>query len=307
MSSVITSTPQRTRTGDLRLHSATPSFWGIMRGEFFKVRNQRATWIMAILLLGVIVLPYIISVSVPRFGNDINIGAVRYITQRAEALLTVFRAFSGIFLIILTARMIGLEYQLGTIRILLARGVGRVQLLSAKLLTMAIIAVVMLIIGLALNLIFMGFLVLVGTGSLNALTGMPSSFWYDMWLFTLTILLNMGVTILMAATMAVLGRSQVFGLSAGLAFFPADNLIPTFFFIANRITGNDFWLNATAYFLGPNLNVMPTVLIPNVSIALGATPFVQVDFTHTLLVALVYAAIFALASFILTWRRDVKE
>ena len=78
------------------------------------------------------------------------------------------RVFTGFFLLILTARMIGQEYQLGTIRVLLARGVGRLQLLFAKLLTMAIIALILLIVGLALNYLLTLILVAGVTGNLHA-------------------------------------------------------------------------------------------------------------------------------------------
>jgi zinc transporter ZupT len=119
----------------------------------------------------------------------------------------------------------------------------------------------------------------------------------------------MGVTILLAAAVSVLGRSLSFGLTVAVAWFPADNLGTVIMLLANRLTHNDFWLNITGYFLGPNLNVMPTVVIadPKASFALGAPPLVQVDGTHTLLVTLVYALIFAVVAAVLTWRRDVKE
>ena len=50
------------------------------------------------------------------------------------------RVFTSFFLLILTARVVGLEYQLGNIRVLLACGIGRLQLLFAKLLAVVVIA-----------------------------------------------------------------------------------------------------------------------------------------------------------------------
>ncbi len=77
--------------------------------------------------------------------------------------------------------------------------------------------------------------------------------------------------------------------------------------LAHRLTQNDFWSNVTAYFLGPNLNIMPTALTAPIVLQIGITPLVNVDGRHTLLVALVYALIFAVVALVLTWRRDVKE
>jgi ABC-2 type transport system permease protein len=42
--------------------------------------------------------------------------------------------------------------------------------------------------------------------------------------YVLTIATNMGVTILLAAAVSVLGRSLAFGLSAALVWFPVDNI-----------------------------------------------------------------------------------
>jgi len=63
----------------------------------------------------------------------------------------------------------------------------------------------------------------------------------------------------------------------------------------------------TTYFLGPNLNVMPTVLSPRQPFSLGVPPLAEVDGTHTLFVALVYALIFIVVAIVLAWKRDVKE
>jgi len=41
--------------------------------------------------------------------------------------------------------------------------------------------------------------------------------------------------------------------------------------------------------------------------SIGIPPQVDVDATHTLLVTLVYALIFAVTAIVLTWKRDVKE
>jgi len=120
----------------------------------------------------------------------------------------------------------------------------------------------------------------------------------------------MGVTILLAAAVTIVGRSLSFGLSASLGWFTADTLGSFIFLtLAFRITRSDFWLNISAYLLGPNLNVIPTVLIPAQFKAnsLGIPPLVPVDGTHTLLVTLGYAIVFAVTAVVLTWRRDVKE
>ncbi len=311
---VITPTP----TEQIQLHRAKPSFFGTVRGEFFKISRQWTNWIMLVLLLGVIVLPFVIEMTAPNVKTNIQTNPLHFYYNLLSITLSILRVFTGIFLLILTARVVGLEYQLGTIRVLLSRGVGRLQLLFAKLLAVAVIALGLLVLGLLLDYLLTVILVAGVTGNLNAFSALNSAFWSDARIYVLSILLNMGVTILLATTAAVVGRSVTFGLSAALVFFPIDNIATIVMTLAYRITQNDFWLSTTAYFLGPNLNTMAAALTGNRAESIGANPLyfvdqagqahgIQVDGTHTVVVALVYAAIFAITAIILTWKRDVKE
>jgi len=289
------------------MHTSTPSFFGILRGELFKVTRLWSTWIMAVLLLGVIMLPYVITLTVPTAKDSLHNAPLDFFSVRVESNLAVLRVFGGFYLLILTAQVIGLEYQLGTIRILLARGVGRLQLLSAKLLTIVIVALIILVAGLLLNVLLTCGLVYALAGNLNPLNALTSGFWADTRVYILTILISMGATILMATAVSVLGRSLTFGLSAALVWFPVDNIGTVFLLLAYRLAHNDFWLKVSAYLLGPNLNVMPTVLLSSKDFSIGPPPLVKVDSTNTFVVTLVYSLIFAVVAVVLTWRRDVKE
>ena len=310
---VITPTP----TEQIQLHSAKPSFFGVVRGEFFKIARQWTNWIMLVLLLGVIVLPYIVQMTAPHAETNIQTNPLHFYYIRLSIGLSVLRVFTGIFLLILAARTVGLEYQLGTIRVLLSRGVGRLQLLFAKLLAVGVIALGLLVFGLLLDYLLTVILVAELTGNLNSFSALNAVFWSDARIFVLSIMLNMGVTILLATAAAVVGRSVTFGLSAALIFFPIDNIATIVMTLAYRITQNDFWLSSTAYLLGPNLNAMAPALTNGRAESIGAIPLygviagqahgIQVDGTHTVVVALVYAAIFAITAIVLTWKRDVKE
>ena len=313
MSAVITSAPAE----NIKLRKARPSFFGLVRGEFLKVMRQWTTWILLVLLTGVTVLPYIVETVRPRFKADLASASLTVYYDQMSIGLSVLRVFTGFFLLIVTARMIGQEYQLGTIRVLLSRGVGRLQLLFAKLVTMAIIAVILLIVGTLVNLLLTVLLVAGIAGNLNSFSALTSQFWSDSGVYVLYVLLNMGVSILLATAAAVVGRASVFGISAALAFFPLDNFGTVIMLLANRVTNSDFWLSITAYFLGPNLNQMPAALTNNRVFTIGFGPLynagpngthgILVDGTHTLVVAAVYAAIFAAVAIWLTWKRDVKE
>jgi ABC-2 type transport system permease protein len=309
MSTSVTSPSTSAETQFMQGRSLHPSFFGTVRGELFKIRKQWTTWIMLVLLAGIIALPYIVEGSVPRLKNELLTTPLHLFYNLMQTDLSILRIFIGIFLLVLMARVFGQEYQLGTIRILLARGVGRLQLLGAKLLAVIIVALLVLIAGLLLNALLIYIFTLALAGNMNAFNSLTSTFWSDAGTYLLTVLISMGVTILLAMAVSVVGRSLSFGLSASLAWFPIDNFGTIFLILAFRLTNNTFWENVSAYLLGPNLNQMPVALArdPANTTSIGITPLVNVNGTHTLLVALAYAVIFVAVAVVLTWKRDVKE
>jgi len=303
MSAVMTSTT----VGRTSLHTATPGFFGLVRGELFKIGKQWTTWIMLGLLVCVMALPNLVLMTVPSLKTNITAHPLDVLYRVSGIDLPVMRIFLGFFLLILTARVFGLEYQLGTIRILLGRGVGRLQLLSAKLLAVVLVALAVFVGALVYESIWSVILFLSAAGNLNVLSAATSTFWSDTGMFMVTVLISMGATILLAMAVTTIGRSLSFGLSAALSWFAIDNFGVIIMGLAFRLTGNDFWQNVTAYFLGPNLNVMQEVVVGSHPSSVGIPPSVPVDGTHTLVVTLVYSLIFAVVAVVLTWKRDVKE
>ena len=293
------------------LHAATPSFVGIVRGELLKISRQWSTWLLALVVAGFLSLQYLIylllSNTKERFGGRPD--EFRYTIVGIDA--TMLKVFGEALLIVVTARLIGMEYSGGTIRVLLARGVGRVQLLFGKLTAVTLIALALSIIGVVYSFLLKVIVLAVKFGSLDMLTKAPSTFWQDCWVLYLTVLISFGAAILLAAAVAVLGRSLAFGLTAGIVWFPAENFATFFLLVASRLTNNDFWSIASGDLLGPNLNVMAQMVLPPRGAIGGLTlftpPAVPVTGGHTLLVTAVWSVIFLATAVILTWRRDVKE
>ncbi len=104
-----------------------PRFFGIVGGELFKVTRMCSIWISFVLLLGVICLPYLVTATVKAQKTSLQKAPLHFFYNSVSQNLFVLRVFIGFFLIILTACVFGREYQLGTIRVLLARGIGRLQ------------------------------------------------------------------------------------------------------------------------------------------------------------------------------------
>jgi ABC-type transport system involved in multi-copper enzyme maturation permease subunit len=238
--------------------------------------------------------------------------------------LSVLRIFVGVFVLIATALLVGQEYQNGTIRVLLSRGVDRVQLLLAKLLAMSVLALGVLAAGLVVVTLSTLLGIQIAVGSLDSLKVLNGDFWHSMWIYLLTVLISVGVSILLAACVAVVGRSLAFGVSAAIGWFAADNIGVLVMLLVYRFTQNDFWNQITGYFLGPTLNTMAAAVVPGLPISvtapngavvqttfpaqvIGFPPLVTYDGAHALVLTLVYAVVFFAVAAILTWRRDVKE
>ncbi len=291
--------------------SFKPSFSGLVRAELLKMSRRRINWILLGLLLAFI---SVLHIAVLSSGTTVK----EFVTSNSQAFfglivqtdLGAFRVLGGLFLALLVAYVIGLEYQLGTIRILLARGVGQIQLLCAKVTSVLVVALALTLFVLTFVALLLCTTLLVGMSNLNVLQSLPATVWHDAWLSLASVLVSMAVTILMATAVSVVGRSLTVGVSLALMWFPLDNTGNVFMGFVYGLTHNTFWRDLSAYFLGPNLNFMSEAFLTkeHAYSTFGMAPLINVDARHTLLVSLGYALVFIMIAVVLTWkRRDVKE
>ena len=286
-----------------------PSFFGAVRGEALKISRQLSFWLM---LAGAVVLLVIMTLAITSAQNiqdQLKADPTAWAYGARDVFGTVFQIGSGIFLLIIGSRLFAMEYSSGTVRILYARGMGRLSLLLAKMLILAVLGIVLLA----------GFLVIAGgilallanawVGSLAPLQHLPTQFWQDLGMWALVQGMSMGIAILTAAAAAGIGRSLAFAMAASLAFFPVDNFAVILSALASRITRQDHpWLNISQYQLGPNLNIVLNLIEPgHHARAAFATPLLPVDGTHALVVIGGFAVAFAAIAVVRTVRPDVLE
>ena len=285
-----------------------PSFLGSVGGEILKLRRQGMIWAM----LGLAVFLFAVVAGALTTADNVRQtlekAPATFVFNMYDTYLTMFDVGSGIFLLIVSARLVGMEYSGGTIRVLLARGAGRVRLLLAKLTALAMVALVLMT----------GFLVLAGAaiyatvvhweGSFEKVSSLPGTVWHDLGLNVLVALASMGAAILIGTAAAVIGRSLAFGIGAALFLYPAENLLTAVMPIFKALTGADFWLNVSAYLLGPNLDVLPVVMqTDHQARAAFAVPLIKVDVTHAWLVVGAWVLALSVMAVGLSWRRDVLQ
>lgn len=215
--------------------------------------------------------------------------------------LDTYRAFAaaavGVVLLVVSARLVAVEYQQGTIRILLARGAGSLRLLLAKLAAVTLIALPVLA---ALAVAGVAYVAI-------RLRQQPATVaWTDVWVSSLTVALSAGVCGLLGAAAAAVGRSMTFALAVAVGFFPLDNGLGYLLPILNTATQERAWADLTTYLLGPNLNHLPSAAMGRPAAEL-IPPALPVGPTHSLLVIAGYVGMFILSALLVTWGRDTME
>lgn len=280
-----------------------------MRGETVKVSRQLSFWLM---LLGALVLLAIITLAItsaPSIKDQLKVDPSGWAYNARDIFGTIFQIGSGIFLLIVGSRLFGMEYSSGTIRVVLARGTGRLSFVLAKMLTLAVIGVCLLAGYAILAGAVIALLVDTWTGSLASLQNLPQQFWQDLGFWALVQGMSMGIVILMAAAAAGIGRSLAFAMAASLAFFPVDNFAVILLRLGSLITHQDHpWLDITKYELGPNLNIVLNLIEPgHHARAAFAAPLMPIDGTHALLVIGAFALAFAVIAIGRAVRPDVLE
>ena len=286
-----------------------PRFFGAVGGEVRKVSRQLSFWLM---LLGALVMLGVITLAVSGaegLKSQLNSDPTGWAYNELEVFGTLFQIGSGIFLLIIGSRLIAMEYSSGTIRILYARGTGRLQLLLAKMLTLAIIGVALLAGFIVLAFAILAALITSLHGNLDPVQSFSNAFWADFGRWALVQGISMGMAILMAAAAAGIGRSLAFAMAASLAFFPADNFTNILEQLAVRATGHQHpWMDISTYQLGANLNVLLNLLEPTHRARPAfASPLIPVDLTHCLVVVGVFALGFAVIAVARAVRPDVLE
>lgn len=286
-----------------------PRFMGTVRGEVIKVSRQLSFWLMVVAGLVVIGVITLAVTSAQDIQAQVKTDPTTWAYGARDVFGTVFQIGSGIFLLIVGSRLIGMEYSSGTIRILYARGTGRLHLLLAKMLTLAVIGVIALV-GYSLVVgAIIALLMTSWTGGLDPVQHISSSFWQDLGRWALVQGISMGIAILIAAAAAGIGRGLAFAMAASMAFFPADNFSVILELLGARATRHDHpWLDISQYQLGPNLNMVLNLMEPgHHARAAFATPLEPVDLTHALVVIGVFALGFAAIAVFRAVRPDVLE
>lgn len=276
-------------------------FRTLVGGELLKIRRQPVNWSLSLIPAAVVMLVALLSSGDGRQATDPDAVARAVL----DPLTVTLQVGVGIPLLVLSVRVVGQEYQLGTVRVLVARGTGRVRLLAAKLAALGVAAAATAAVTGAMAL---GALWLVEPEAVHAAAAAAPAISRDAALNLLAVGMSLASCVLLGVFLATLGRSVAFGLGLALVWFPLDNAALLVLPALTIFSRMQVWDGVAPYLLGGNLNTMVQALEPTRrAVAFLAAPEPQVDGQHAVLVVAGYLTAFLAASLLLTWRRDIHH
>lgn len=219
-------------------------------------------------------------------------------------------ANAGVLLfVVLVGALIGSEYSYSTLRLSLARGVGRGQLLAAQITAVAILAFALTAVALVLGALAGGFGALVGVSTPATQAGLSLGELLGYWL---ALAYNIFAYALIAVCLGTLTRSVAGGIAGPLVFIVVEVVVTDVLTALARIPIDSPLLKlivqAPAYLMGVNTGALITLA--------GAGPFPlttgqvndpSLTVPHTLIVSVIYCAIFILSSYLVLRNRDIVE
>ncbi len=283
----------------------------LIETEFFKLRKRMMTWVVALILVGLVVLLYSVlwsaSSRVEHFGEGrqftgIDLRQALFLPGAVPYALQIVGTFGAILAIILAAGSIGSEYAWGTVRLMATVSSGRMKLILAKLTVVFALTAVGTLLAIAAALTYSLIIALYyGDASGSFLT---ATFFRDQSAAYGRTLLVLTPYMTLAFAVAVLGRSTLAGVGTGMGVAFAEPLID-----ALMRTAGSPWKNIPDYFLNTNRqiillqNKVPEVL-PRLGGGGGADSAVHSPLVAGLILV-GYAVAFIAVALVLYRRRDI--
>ncbi|HJT59468.1 MAG TPA: ABC transporter permease [Ktedonobacteraceae bacterium] len=283
--------------------------------ELYKIRRRPMSKVLGIISVLAVVLFFLVVlfVTLVLVQRDGSIGASPLLPPVAFYLVNqVVLVLGQVLIIILLGTLVGGEYGVGTIRLMLTRGPTRAQFLLAKvgasLVCCAIGAVVMIALGILLGFFF------------NLFTGLPFTFEFftAAWLghavlYILISIFSLFVYSMLALFLATLGRSTAAGIAGALTWLLlGETILRTILDLIGAATGGatgDFLRAIPDYFIGSNTGALSQNQNQYLNF-FGSSSLSDpssINDLHAILVLIVYLAIFIGISLWLKQKRDITN
>lgn len=217
------------------------------------------------------------------------------------------RVVGLILLCILAGTLVGSEYGFSTQRLAFSRGTSRLQMLSAQAIALAVISMI-----LAVGMLLVGTLVglIVGPAFGTAVSAPSFGGWMEIIKFFFAFSFSLFAYALVALAAATLGKSTAAGIGLALGWFLLEFIVGGILTnLAPLLLQNDtgkMLQHIPDWFLGSNVGAL-LGYAGHYPIGLAPTPSADFSLARSLIISLVYCAIFFGGSYLLLSRRDVTE
>ncbi|HLI07846.1 MAG TPA: ABC transporter permease [Ktedonobacteraceae bacterium] len=265
--------------------------------ELYKIRRRAMSKVMGIIALATILFTYLFA---PFISQDLV-----HLPLSVTVAVEVPRLLGIVLTIVLVGTIVGGEYGIGTIRLMLTRGPSRIQFLLGK-------------IGAALACIMLGLLFMFLAGILlgqavSLFINVPTNWHFfsldwlgRVLLYLLSAMFGLCIYAMMALFLAILGRSSTAGVAGAMTWSllePVFGLLVST--VGERIHGplGAFFVSIPDYLISNNVGV----LLQNESIFLTHDQPATLSNLHALLVLALYLLVFFGLSWWLLERRDITN
>lgn len=279
----------------------------LIAAELFKLRKRLMTRVLLYVLVGIVVVLYLLLYAVSRVtlpANGPPPGTLQNLLGLPVALpfaMSILASFGSVLAVILTASIIGNEYNWRTIRTMLICSEGRLRLLGAKLISVGILIITGMVIGLAAGFIMSLVTTAIGGYSFDFSFATGGYLWDQFLQFWRTLYVLLPYTLL-GFLFAIVGRSAMPGIALGIGVFFLESIVTTFMILAGGWVARipDFLPSANVRAIN-TLNQLPQ----GIGGGFGGDNFQLPGVTHAFITLAIYSLIFAVLAFYLFRKRDV--
>jgi ABC-type transport system involved in multi-copper enzyme maturation permease subunit len=215
-----------------------------------------------------------------------------------QAALTPFT----VLIIILVGAIVGGEFSIGTVRLMLTRGPTRTQFLLAKI-AAALVCILLGILGMTLLGILTGQLLNLISGIGQNLNFFDAAWLGHAILYLLIAMLDWFIYAMIALFFGTIGRSSVAGIVGALTWYFVEPILTTAFNLLSLILREDWLRNVPDYLIGNNIGALQQ---NQGQYLFHGTPSNLSDL-HAIIVLAVYLAIFIGLALWINERRDVTN
>ncbi len=285
----------------------TPTFANALRAEVLKLRSHRPTFVLAgfvLLLLGLVLFALAQDVVI---RSDLPSRPLAALDQVLPPVQFVFAAGAGVVLLTSSSRLVGMEYALGTIRVVLGRGTTRSQLVLAKLAVGLLFGGLLLVAYACLTALGLTLLTVHLAGSTAPIGALPAAGWRQLGLAVLSCAASVVSCTAVGVGLGAITRSLTGGMVLSILFFPLDNALALVLRAAYHLDHLGVWRSVSALLLGPTLNRLPGLLTGQAA-ASGAvlpTPMVTLAGGGALAVVAGWFLVLLATALVVSARRDV--